>query len=583
MSVSKASKTKDELRLVITYANGETESKLVRGEPLTIGRGSSSDIIIDENRVSRAHCVIFPLAGALHLKDLGSANGTFVNGAAVTHHVLDLDDVVEIGGATLRLRPVERDGEDNAHETSTRPTITLVEALGVLLNGSRDLSASAKAAVGLLQQLVPAERSFILLASDKQEGRLPVLATAEVEDAISPAPPPSANLAYRVIKSGKAYASINGGTHPTLGHELRGRAVMCAPLEAEGETIGVLYSDSPVGDLEPDEELESIFEGIAAQTALTLASAAEHIRAVTNHDDDGTSTITDADEVPAINPRITQSLRAPIIDENDTRVDELQNSLSQTTAGLVRDAKQLSANLEKLVRELASQPPGSKRGQTAHKATLNAVRRLAEMTEAFRLTVSTEEVAVDLLNEELELSLLTRSVVEELLDDAALVNVDLALGRVDAMAWVIADRDALNRALDTIIGRSIAFATPGGQVRVSCLNDDATVNIVVEESGSEEQSDARTRMLIAWSNQEKPNPSDLGAMLTAARLTAEAHGGRLLLTGDRTSTRWSMVLPASGSLDYGDSDEATEVVALSPEMLEYTRTLSAERAKKTKP
>jgi hypothetical protein len=49
----------------------------------TVGRGQGSDILINDFAISREHAVVEIRGGSFYLKDLGSSNGTYVNGAAI--------------------------------------------------------------------------------------------------------------------------------------------------------------------------------------------------------------------------------------------------------------------------------------------------------------------------------------------------------------------------------------------------------------------------------------------------------------------------------------------------------------------
>jgi pSer/pThr/pTyr-binding forkhead associated (FHA) protein len=59
---------------------------------LTIGRGSECDLVLDEPEMSRKHAMIENSGDGLYLRDLGSANGTFVNGVQVKNAVLHPGD-----------------------------------------------------------------------------------------------------------------------------------------------------------------------------------------------------------------------------------------------------------------------------------------------------------------------------------------------------------------------------------------------------------------------------------------------------------------------------------------------------------
>lgn len=69
--------------------------------PLTLGRDAACDLAFANPRVSRRHCTVRPGAGGDELADLGSSNGTFVNGVKVPHRALRDGDVVELGGEVL--------------------------------------------------------------------------------------------------------------------------------------------------------------------------------------------------------------------------------------------------------------------------------------------------------------------------------------------------------------------------------------------------------------------------------------------------------------------------------------------------
>jgi len=66
---------------------------LAKGE-LTIGRNPGNDILIDNVGVSRRHAVIKASAGRVVVEDLGSANGTFVNGQRITSQELQDGDEI---------------------------------------------------------------------------------------------------------------------------------------------------------------------------------------------------------------------------------------------------------------------------------------------------------------------------------------------------------------------------------------------------------------------------------------------------------------------------------------------------------
>ncbi|MFL5804854.1 MAG: FHA domain-containing protein, partial [Roseiflexaceae bacterium] len=67
---------------------------------ITIGR-DGCDITLDNPQVSRQHAVIERADGRHVLRDVGAANGTFINGQRITQHILAPGDVIQIGAFKL--------------------------------------------------------------------------------------------------------------------------------------------------------------------------------------------------------------------------------------------------------------------------------------------------------------------------------------------------------------------------------------------------------------------------------------------------------------------------------------------------
>ncbi len=68
---------------------------------LVIGRGRSADLILAEPTISRAHAAVGYATEGFFVQDLGSTNGTMVNGAKVQRTALKTGDVIQMGKLTL--------------------------------------------------------------------------------------------------------------------------------------------------------------------------------------------------------------------------------------------------------------------------------------------------------------------------------------------------------------------------------------------------------------------------------------------------------------------------------------------------
>ncbi len=64
---------------------------------LVIGRGRSADLVVAEATISRAHAAIGFDDEGFYVQDLGSTNGTSVNGGPVQRQVLKSNDEIQMG------------------------------------------------------------------------------------------------------------------------------------------------------------------------------------------------------------------------------------------------------------------------------------------------------------------------------------------------------------------------------------------------------------------------------------------------------------------------------------------------------
>jgi pSer/pThr/pTyr-binding forkhead associated (FHA) protein len=89
--------------LVVKSDTLEGEIHLEEDETV-FGRDEDTDITIEDKRISRKHCKISTEEGNFIISDLGSSNGTFVNGQRVTQKTLESGDRIQIGSNILEFR-----------------------------------------------------------------------------------------------------------------------------------------------------------------------------------------------------------------------------------------------------------------------------------------------------------------------------------------------------------------------------------------------------------------------------------------------------------------------------------------------
>ena len=128
--ILEASKPKESFPCVIFIA-GRAAGRLYRLNEahMVVGRGSDAQIRIEDEGISRRHIeFVVGHAGQVMVRDLGSLNGTFVNGEKKAEHYLADGDRISIGSTTiLKFSYTDRDEEQyqrNLYESATRDALT---------------------------------------------------------------------------------------------------------------------------------------------------------------------------------------------------------------------------------------------------------------------------------------------------------------------------------------------------------------------------------------------------------------------------------------------------------------------------
>jgi transcriptional regulator with GAF, ATPase, and Fis domain len=81
------------------------------GEKLRVGKAPDNDVVLDDDTVSRHHCELSRANDGVHVRDLGSTNGTRVQGARVSEAIVQPGTVLRVGEVEIALRPAARNVE----------------------------------------------------------------------------------------------------------------------------------------------------------------------------------------------------------------------------------------------------------------------------------------------------------------------------------------------------------------------------------------------------------------------------------------------------------------------------------------
>jgi pSer/pThr/pTyr-binding forkhead associated (FHA) protein len=183
-------------------------------ERTTIGRKPHNDIQIDNLAVSGEHAVIVTIMNDSFLEDLGSTNGTMVNGNTVKKHFLQGNDVIELGKYKLKYiaeagQPVGASAADFEKTMVLRPSAmkaaaeqarsigTAQDADGTQPHSKPEIAEAARAAAA---QQVASTAASSGTASRPQ----PAAAPAQPAPPPAPKPPAQALGAIQILSGGNA-------------------------------------------------------------------------------------------------------------------------------------------------------------------------------------------------------------------------------------------------------------------------------------------------------------------------------------------------------------------------------------------
>jgi hypothetical protein len=246
------------------------------GETLEVGRDAVCGLVLEDSRVSKRHALLGWTGSGWAVEDLGSKNGTTVNGQPVSRAELADGDWVSFGGLLARFQRL------TAAQAATLDTDRLAR-IQTSAELRRRLTADLEPYDLLLRflqsamEVTGAERGFVLVAGPDEALRVEVASGFASEDARDERFAGSVGAVRRAVEEGgpvivsDALADPRLGKRPSVASQAL-RALACFPLRHEGRVLGILYVDSrkpSAGFTELDVEL---LEALADHTAVVLAT-----------------------------------------------------------------------------------------------------------------------------------------------------------------------------------------------------------------------------------------------------------------------------------------------------------------------
>lgn len=245
------------------------------GESLEIGRDLACDVVLEDTSVSRRHARLGWHGTGWTLVDVGSKNGTKLNGEPVGAGELRDGDRIGIGrvmGRFDRLSAVQAATLESDRLARIQGTAEMRRRLTPDLGPADMLVRLLESAM----ELTRTERGFVLVVGP--EGKLRV----KVASGFSPAAlrqdrfQGSVGAARQVLATGEAVAVADVRADPQLGKRpsvaaLGIASLACVPLRRDGRILGLIYVDSQKRGTAFTQLDVEILEALADHAATILA------------------------------------------------------------------------------------------------------------------------------------------------------------------------------------------------------------------------------------------------------------------------------------------------------------------------
>jgi len=176
-------------------------------ERTTIGRKPSNDIQIDNLAVSGEHAVIVTIMNDSFLEDLGSTNGTIVNGNPIKKHFLQNNDVIELGKYKLKFLA----------EPGVQPAASAADFEKTMVLRPSTMKAVAEQARAPLAGGAPQSAEQARAAAVRQAAGAAASAGTLAKDTTAPGPAPAPRAAPAVAPAGATTTSPGGASAAPAG------------------------------------------------------------------------------------------------------------------------------------------------------------------------------------------------------------------------------------------------------------------------------------------------------------------------------------------------------------------------------
>lgn len=274
---------------------------------VTLGRAFGNDVVLDDAQVSKSHAALRRDGGRWTVHDLGSSNGTYVNGMQIMKQELAPGDVLELGGCRFTFRAIEpaetridivpesREGKTSILSVRAMQGFDPIghihdqmrlrgsyERVRAAFNAVRELIAQQDVRALCLRmlevtfELVRAETGVVLLLDES--GKPQPIATRSIHGDANTRIMVSSTIVERVIRERDAVLANDALVDERFATALsivraNMRSVMCVPLIDKGRMLGLLHvGNTSHASAFTQDDLE-LLTGIGAGASVAVGNA----------------------------------------------------------------------------------------------------------------------------------------------------------------------------------------------------------------------------------------------------------------------------------------------------------------------
>jgi signal transduction histidine kinase len=550
------------------------------GNTITLGRGTSNAIQLHDTEISREHAEIGRRGANFVIRDLGSSNGTFVNGQQIKEHVLASGDQVQLGRTLLLYTGVtepriedladkihivtrheDEDGSRIVHsmhqsegseilslpenETSSpwlaraRSNLQIMYRTALAVSHTLDIDQLLARIMEMIFEWVDADRGCIML-KDLDTGELvPKVRRQRGETLADERITISQTILDYVVNRNEGVLTSNAREDDRWDAaksilRMGVREAICVPMQGRYEVVGIIYIDT---SLTPQRILQQGSANKFTQEHLKLMIAIAHQAALAIEDTTHYKQMVQAERLAAVGQTIA--------------------SLSHHIKNILQGVRGGSWLIEKGLKDHAKSIAEGKLDVVEAEKAINSMQKGWNIVEKNQEKIST--LVMDMLTfskerepvpEASNLNELVCDVVELMKTRATEEEVELVWLPAPTMPTLMFDPESMHRAVLNIITNAIdaCHDRTGGRVEISSQYSQAErmARVAVVDNGSGIEKDDVEKIFAVFVSRKGGRGTGLG--LPVSQKILEEHGGRIrveskLGEGSRFTLEFPAIMP----------------------------------------